>query len=239
MNSNPGHTVPLSSSLSTPARRLFLALACATLGLLQAGCASTPEGDPVHGKDRVLSFVAAKDGRKVAIAGDKYHYVFDGDPSVAALLRWEGRTKVTPALIGELKVARNQSFEGQYVLMAFDADLTPEDRNFLVQTGFAKAEVKYGDRTGPVLRYFGTVYGTRYAASSLKPADRLDFSRSHAIKYVEQETLSGAFSQAERSPLVYGADGTMLLGGVPVRTVDGGTDHGCSLRLMLDICFYK
>lgn len=239
MNSNPGHTVPLSSSLSTPARRLFLALACATLGLLQVGCASTPEGDPVHGKDRVLSFVAAKDGRKVAIAGDKYHYVFDGDPSVAALLRWDGRTKVTPALIGELKVARNQSFEGQYVLMAFDADLTPEDRNFLVQTGFAKAEVKYGDRTGPVLRYFGTVYGKRYAAVALKSADEVDFSRRQYLKYVEQETLSGAFSQAERSPLAYGADGTMLLGGVPVRTVDGGTDYGCSLRLMLDICFFK
>lgn len=239
MNSNPGHTVPLFSSLPTPARRLFLALACAAFGLLQVGCASTPEGDPVHGKDRVLSFVAAKDGRKVAIAGDKYHYVFDGDPSVAALLRWDGRTKVTPALIGELKVARNQSFEGQYVLLAFDADLTPEDRNFLVQTGFAKAEVKYGDRTGPVLRYFGTVYGKRYAAVALKSADTVDFSRRQYLKYVEQETLSGPFSQAARSPLAYGADGAMLLGGVPVRMVDGGTDHGCSLRLMLDICFFK
>jgi hypothetical protein len=123
MNSNPGRKVHFLS-LSTTARRLLLALSCATLGLIQLGCASTPEGEPVHGKDRVLSFVAAKDGRKVAIAGDSYHYVFDGDPSVAALLRWEGRGKVTPALIGELKVARNQSFEGQYMLIAFDADLS-------------------------------------------------------------------------------------------------------------------
>ena len=238
MNSNPGHTVPLSSSLSTPARRLFLALACATLGLLQAGCASTPEGDPVHGKDRVLSFVAAKDGRKVAIAGDKYHYVFDGDPSVAALLRWEGRTKVTPALIGELKVARNQSFEGQYVLMAFDADLTPEDRNFLVQTGFAKAEVKYGDRTGPVLRYFGTVYGKRYAAVALKSADTLDFSRANYVAYVEQETATGAAAQPARAPLIYNDDGKPLLAGVPVFLVQGGTDYRCRARFM-GICFYK
>lgn len=239
MNSNPGHTVPLSSSLSTPARRFFLALACAAVGLLQVGCASTPEGDPVHGKDRVLSFVAAKDGRKVAIVGENYHYVFDGDPSVAALLRWDGRTKVTPALIGELKVARNQSFEGQYVLLALDADLTPEDRSFLIQTGFAKADVKYGDRTGPMLRYFGTVYGTRYAAVALKSADKIDFSRRQYLPYVEQETLSGPFTKAAPSPLAYAADGSTLLGGVPVRVVDGGTDYGCSLRLMLDICFFK
>lgn len=225
-------------SLSTPARRIFLALSCAALGLLQMGCASTPEGEPVHGKDRMLSFMAAKDGRKVAIAGEKYHYVFDGDPSVAALLRWDGRTKVTPALIGEFKVARNQSFEGQYVLMAFDADLTPEDRAFLVQTGFAKTELKYGDRTGPALRYFGTVYGKRYAAAPLKSGDTVDFAKRYYVNYVEQETLSGAFAPAAPSPLVYADDGSMLLGGVPVRVVQGGTDFSCRARFM-DVCFYK
>lgn len=225
-------------SLSTTARRLLLALSCATLGLIQLGCASTPEGEPVHGKDRVLSFVAAKDGRKVAIAGDNFHYVFDGDPSVAALLRWEGRGKVTPALIGELKVARNQSFEGQYMLIAFDADLTPEDRTFLVQTGFARAEVKYGDRTGSALRYFGTVYGKRHEASPLKSADKVDFSRRQYISYVEQETLSGAATKATPTPLVYADDGSMLLAGVPVRVVQGGADHSCRAGLM-GMCFYK
>lgn len=224
--------------LALPLRRIFLALACAALGLLQLGCASTPEGEPVHGKDRILSFLAAKDGRKVAIAGEKYHYVFDGDPSVAALLRWSGRTKVTPALIGEFKVARNQSFEGQYVLVAFDVDLTPDDRAFLVQTGFAKAEQKYGDRTGPVLRYFGTVYGKRYAAAPLKPADTVDFSRRYDLGYVEQETLSAPFSKAAPTPLAYADDGSALLDGVPVRVVQGGTDASCRARYM-DICFFR
>jgi len=225
-------------SLSPPVRRILLALSCAALGLMQWGCASTPEGEPVHDKDRLQSFLAAKDGRKVVIAGENYHYVFSGDPSVAALLRWEGRTKVTPALIGELKVARNQSFEGQYVLMAFDADLTPEDRAFLVQTGFARTEVKYGDRTGPAMRYFGTVYGTRYAASPLKPADRLDFSRSHAIKYVEQETASAPATQPAPTPLARAGDGSLLLDGVPVSLVQGGTDFSCRARIM-GFCFYK
>lgn len=237
MNSNPGRNVHLLS-LSTPARRTLLALSCAAIGLLQVGCASTPEGEPVHGKDRLLSFVAAKDGRKVAIAGENYHYVFDGDPSVAALLRWDGRTKVTPALIGEFKIARNQSFEGQYVLMAFDADLTPEDRTFLIQTGFAKADVKYGDRTGPALRYFGTVYGKRYAAAPLKSADTVDFSKRYYLNYVEQETLSGAFTKAAPTPLVYADDGSMLLAGVPVRVVQGGTDYSCRAGFM-GMCFYK
>jgi len=237
MNSNPGRNVHFSS-LSTPARRTFLALSCAAIGLLQAGCASTPEGEPVHGKDRLLSFVAAKDGRKVAIAGENYHYVFDGDPSVAALLRWDGRTKVTPALIGEFKIARNQSFEGQYVLMALDADLTPEDRTFLIQTGFAKADVKYGDRTGPALRYFGTVYGKRYEAAPLKSADKVDFSKRYYLNYVEQETLSGAFTKAAPTPLIYADDGSMLLAGVPVRVVQGGTDYSCRARLM-GMCFYR
>ena len=225
-------------SLSTPLRRILLVLSCAALGLVQWGCASTPEGEPVHDKDRLQSFLAAKDGRKVVFAGENYHYVFSGDPSVAALLRWEGRTKVTPALIGELKVARNQSFEGQYVLMAFDADLTPEDRTFLVQTGFAKADVKYGDRTGPALRYFGTVYGTRYAASPLRPADRVDFSRSHAIKYVEQETASAPATRPAPTPLVRAGDGSLLLDGVPVSLVQGGTDFSCRARVM-GFCFYK
>ncbi|WP_422088675.1 hypothetical protein [Variovorax sp.] len=237
MNSNPGRTVHFPS-LSTPARRTLLTLSCAAIGLMLAGCASTPEGEPVHGKDRLLSFFAAKDGRKVAIAGENYHYVFDGDPSVAALLRWEGRTKVTPALLGEFKVARNQSFEGQYVLMAFDADLTPEDRAFLIQTGFAKTDAKYGDRTGPGLRYFGTVYGKRYAAAPLKSADTVDFSRRQYLGYVEQETLSAPFSKAAPSPLVYADDGSLLLAGVPVRVVQGGTDYGCRARLM-GMCFYK
>lgn len=226
------------SSLSTPARRTLLALSCAAIGLLQVGCASTPEGEPVHGKDRLLSFVAAKDGRKVAIAGENYHYVFDGDPSVAALLRWNGRNKVTPALLGEFKIARNQSFEGQYVLMAFDVDLTPEDRTFLIQTGFAKADVKYGDRTGPALRYFGTVYGKRYEAAPLKSADKVDFSKRYYLNYVEQETLSGAFTKAAPTPLIYADDGSMLLAGVPVRVVQGGTDYSCRAGFM-GMCFYR
>lgn len=205
---------------------------------MQWGCASTPEGEPVHGKDRLVSFLAAKDGRKVVIAGENYHYVFDGDPSVAALLRWSGRAKVAPSLNGELKVARNQSFEGSYVLMAFDADLTPEDRVFLAQTGFAKTEVKYGDRTGPALRYFGTVYGTRYAAAPLKSADTLDFSRANYVAYVEQETATGAAAQPARTPLIYNDDGKPLLAGVPVFLVQGGTDYRCRARLM-GICFYK
>ena len=231
--------VDLLFSLPTPVRRTLLALSCSALGLMQWGCASTaPDGEPVHDKDRLQSFLAAKDGRKVVFAGENYHYVFSGDPSVAALLRWEGRTKVTPALTGELKVARNQSFEGQYVLMAFDADLTPEDRTFLLQTGFAKADVKYGDRTGPALRYFGTVYGTRYAASPLKAADRLDFSRSHAIKYVEQETMSAAATRPAPTPLVRTGDGALLLDGVPVFLVRGGTDSSCRARVM-GFCFYK
>jgi hypothetical protein len=37
---------------------------------------------------------------------------------------------------------------------------------------------------------------------------------------------------------VYADDGSMLLGGVPVRVVQGGTDAGCSARLM-GVCFYK
>jgi hypothetical protein len=174
----------------------------------------------------------------VAIAGEKYHYVFDGDPSVAALLRWSGRTKVTPALIGEFKVTRNQSFEGQYVLMAFDADLTPEDRAFLVQTGFARADVKYGDRTGPVLRYFGTVYGKRYAAAPLKAADMVDFSRRYYVNYVEQETLSAPFSKAAPTPLLHADDGSALLDGVPVRVVQGAADFSCRAKYMA-ICFFR
>lgn len=237
MNSNPGRKVHFLS-LSTPARRLLLALSCAALGLIQIGCASTPEGQPVHGKDRIQSFFAAKDGRKVAIAGENYHYVFDGDPSVAALLRWEGRTKITPALIGEFKVGRNQSFEGQYMLLAFDSDLTPEDRTFLIQTGFARADVKYGDRTGSALRYFGTVYGKRYAAASLKSADKVDFSKRYDLSYVEQETFSGAATRAAPSPLIYADDGSMLLAGVPVRVIQGGADYRCRASLM-GMCFYR
>ncbi|MGJ7526074.1 hypothetical protein ACSFB7_10210 [Variovorax sp. GB1P17] len=237
MNSNPGRKVHFLS-LSTTARRILLALSCAALGLMLSACASTPEGQPVHGKDRILSLVAAKDGRKIAIAGDTYHYVFDGDPSVAALLRWEGRTKITPALIGDMKVARNQSFEGQYMLIAFDADLTPEDRVFLIQTGFARAEMKYGDRTGSALRYFGTIYGKRYAAAPLKSADTVDFAKRYYVNFVEQETLSGAFTKATATPLVYADDGSMLLGGVPVRVVQGGTDYSCRAGLM-GFCFYK
>ncbi|SFQ17578.1 hypothetical protein [Variovorax sp. 770b2] len=237
MNSNPGRKVHFLS-LSTTARRILLALSCAALGLMQWGCASTPEGEPVHGKDQVVSFLAAKDGRKVVIAAENYHYVFDGDPSVAALLRWSGRAKVTPSLNGELKVARDQSFEGSYVLMAFDADLAPEDRAFLIQTGFAKTEVKYGDRTGPALRYFGTVYGTRYAAAPLKPADTLDFSRANHVNYVEQETATGPAAKPARTPLIYDDDGKLLVGGVPMFIVQGGTDYRCRARFM-DICFYK
>lgn len=237
MNSNPGRKVHFLS-LSTAARRTLAALSCVSLGLMQWGCAGTPEGEPVHGKDRVVSFLAAKDGRKVLIAGENYHYVFDGDPSVAALLRWNERAKVTPALTGELKVARNQSFEGSYVLMAFDADLTPENRTLLLQTGFARTEVKYGDRTGAALRYFGTVYGTRYAAVPLKPADRLDFSRANHIEYVEQETATAPATRPAPSPLVYNDDGKPLVAGVPVSLVQGGTDYRCRARYM-GICFYK
>ena len=237
MNSTPGRNVNLLS-LSITARRGFLALSCAALGLMQWGCASTPEGEPVHGKDAMVSFLASKDGRKLVIAGEKYHYVFDGDPGVATILRWEGRTKISPALVGELKVARNQSLEGQYVLMAFDTDLTPDDQAFLIQTGFAKTEVKYGDRTGPALRYFGSVKGRRYEAGVLKQDEAVDFSRTQYLKYVEQETASGPADKAAPTPLARAADGSLVLGGAPLSVVQGGTDCSCRARFM-DICFFR
>ncbi|RIX82319.1 hypothetical protein [Acidovorax cavernicola] len=226
-------------SLSTAAaRRVRLAFFCAALGLLVAGCASTPEGAPVHGKDPLLSFLASKDGRKIVIAGEKYHYVFGGDPAVASMLRWDSRAKITPALLGELKVARDQSLEGQYMLLAFDADLTPEEQAFLVQTGFGKAEVKYGDRTGTALRYFGTVTGTRYAAKPLRAAEMVDFSRSHDLRYVEQETASGPATAPAPAPLSYSADGAPLVEGVPVAVVQGGTDYTCRARIV-DFCVFR
>lgn len=238
MNSNPARNVNLPSSFPTAARRGFLAFSCAALGLMQWGCASAPEGEPVHGEDPMVSFLASKDGRKLVIAGEKYHYVFDGDPSVASMLRWEGRSKISPALVGEFKVARNQSFEGQYVLMAFDTDLTPEDRIFLVQIGFAKTEVKYSDRTGPALRYFGSVRGTRYEAGLLRKDEAVDFSRTHYLKYVEQETASAPAAKPQPTPLARAADGSLVLGGAPLLTVQGGTDFSCRARA-LDICFFK
>ena len=72
----------------------------------------------------------------------------------------------------------------------------------------------------------------------LKSADTVDFSRRQYLSYVEQETLSAPFSKAAPSPLVYADDGSLLLAGVPVRVVQGGTDYGCRARLM-GMCFYK
>lgn len=237
MNSIPGRKVNLLS-FSTAARRLLLVLCCAALGLMQLGCATPPEGEAVHGKDLMLSFLATRDGRGIVIAGEKYHYVFSGDPAVASLLRWEGRTRITPSFIGEFKVAHNQGVEGQFRLMAFEADLTPEDQAFLIQTGFARTQVNYGDRTGPALRYSGTVRGTRYAAKPLKAADTVDFSRAHYVEYVEQETVSGPFGPLQASPLSNAADGSLLLGGAPVLVVQGGVDTSCRARFM-DICFFR
>ncbi len=133
----------------------------------------------------MVSFLASKGGRKLVIAGEvplrvrrrpgRGHH-----PAV-------GRAhQISPALVGELKVARNQSLEGLYVLMAFDTDLTPDDQAFLIQAGFAKTEVKYGDRTGPALRYFGSVKGRRYEAGVLKQDEAVDFSRTQYLKYVER-----------------------------------------------------
>lgn len=228
----------LPSSFLATARRGFLALSCVALGLLQWGCASTPEGEPVHGKEAMVSFLASKDGRKLVIAGEKHHYVFDGDPSVASILRWDGRTRISPALVGEFKVERNQNFEGQYVLLAFDADLSADDQAFLTQTGFAKTEVKYGDRTGPALRYFGTVRGKRYEAGVLKEGEGVDFSRTRYLNYVEQETVSGPADKAAPTPVGRAADGSLVLGGAPLAVVQGGTDYSCRARLM-DVCFFK
>lgn len=228
----------LPSSFLATARRGFLALSCVALGLLQWGCASTPEGEPVHGKEAMVSFLASKDGRKLVIVGEKHHYVFDGDPSVASILRWDGRTRISPALVGEFKVERNQNFEGQYVLLAFDADLSADDQAFLTQTGFAKTEVKYGDRTGPALRYFGTVRGKRYEAGVLKEGEGVDFSRTRYLNYVEQETASGPADKAAPTPVGRAADGSLVLGGAPLAVVQGGTDYSCRARLM-DVCFFK
>jgi len=219
-------------------RRVLLALSCAAPGFLLPGCASTPEGEPVHGKEAMVSFLASKDGRKLVIVGEKHHYVFDGDPSVASILRWDGRTRITPALVGEFKVERNQNFEGQYVLLAFDADLSADDQAFLTQTGFAKTEVKYGDRTGPALRYFGSVKGRRYEAGVLKQDEAVDFSRTQYLKYVEQETASGPADKAAPTPLARAADGSLVLGGAPLSVVQGGTDYSCRARFM-DICFFR
>ena len=219
-------------------RRVLLALSCAAPGFLLLGCASTPEGEPVHGKEAMVSFLASKDGRKLVIVGEKHHYVFDGDPSVASILRWDGRTRITPALVGEFKVERNQNFEGQYVLLAFDADLSADDQAFLTQTGFAKTEVKYGDRTGPALRYIGTARGKRYEAGVLKEGEGVDFSRTRYLNYVEQETASGPADKAAPTPVGRAADGSLVLGGAPLAVVQGGTDYSCRARLM-DVCFFK
>ena len=186
-------------------RRRFLLTMVASFAPALSGCltrklmARSEENAYV---ETVSSFLISKDGKTIAVLGDKYHYIFDAPASLVRTLQSPIHLLMF-AHIEPFEVAEDGTVSGSYSLHLKE-EATEHGKTQARAIGFTQDQWR---------RLFlkGHLKGQRYSAANF-PADRIQkFNKPYRVKvYAQQSTADSA--KLLLTPITVTADGIIILG---------------------------
>lgn len=193
---------------SVPRRRALLASFSTTI--LLGGCLTSKLPPPNSYEESFDTMLVSQDGKKLAIIGRQFHYIFDVPPELSAILHTSFRNQLSASFWG-FTVAPDNSISG-YVRLELEK-YTPAQLGELHSLG----------QTSTVLVV--QPVGQRFIAGktlALPVTDRLN--RSYTVRVTEapgavtDASSNSRATNALLSPITQAADGVLFFGAAVVAT---------------------
>ena len=178
--------------------------------LLLISCSSTTKSlwENSTYKEKVSTFLITKDGEKLAIIGDKYHYIFKLESSLKNILLSKKRNQIKP-LFYSFKVDDNNNVSGGYSLKYNNKNRN--DNAEIENLGFKNKT--YKNRKNSIYSFTGSINGQRYTTNKDINAN-YKFNKPYIIKVEEPSTFLGNIGKILATPIAVAADGVKTIAGI-------------------------
>lgn len=154
--------------------------------------------------ETVSFFLVSQDGNKIAVLGEKYHYIFNTSASLVRTLQSPIRP-VLAAIMEPFEVNKDEAVSGNYSIY-LTHEATEDDEAQARAMGFRSSKF-------PRPHISGRLEGRRYSAANF-PLDAIrkqKFNKPYRVKvYVERSAVDSA--KTLLTPITVTADGVIILG---------------------------
>lgn len=174
----------------------FILMSCTTISLWK---------NPIY-EEEVATFLITEDGKKLAIIGSKYHYIFELEANLKNILLSNNKKQLKP-YFDLFKVNKNNNISGGYTIR-----YTGENEKYiswLEKMGFESKT--YRDRTTST--YSGSIKGQRYTANK-KINTIYKFNKPYTIRVEEPSSLISNVGKILATPIAVAADGVLTIAGI-------------------------
>ncbi|KER72701.1 MULTISPECIES: hypothetical protein [Burkholderia] len=189
-------------------RRRLLAAGVAASSLALSGCFTRAlyENHDEPYVEHVSAFMITKDGKKLVVLGERYHYIFDLPDKLRPVLAASYRKSLHTSFISFR--ADGSDVTGQYDTV-LSKDAPDDERQAATADGFRN----WRDR----LELDGNVVGKRYSTEgfTLKPDGTAQpFNERYTVGIDEAPSAFAKGLRILATPVTVAADGVLVLGGV-------------------------
>lgn len=161
--------------------------------------------NPIY-KEKISTFLITDDGKKLAVIGSKYHYIFQLETNLKNILLSKNK-KLLKAHFGLFKVNKNNNISGRYTIKYTGKN--EKHINWLEKMGF-ESKI-YRNRTTST--YSGSINGQRYTAN--KKINTINkFNKPYTIRVEEPSSLVSNIGKTLATPIAVAADGAKTIAGV-------------------------
>ena len=181
------------------------------LSFVLISCTSTTKSlwkDPTY-KEKIASFLITNDGKKLAIIGNKYHYIFELENSLRTILLSNKRNQLKP-LFYSFNVDKNNSISGKYILKF--STKKQSDIKEIKELGFKNKTYSNG-RKNSTYTFSGSINGRRYSTNKNINA-HYKFNKPYTITVKEPPTFIGNVGKTLATPIAVAADGVKTIAGI-------------------------
>ena len=178
--------------------------------LLLISCTSTTKSlweNPTY-KEKVSAFLITEDGEKLAILGEKYHYVFNLENALKDILVSKKRSQLKPVFYS-FKIDKNNHISGKYILNY--SSKKPDEIEAIKKLGFINRV--YGNKKTSAYIFSGSIKGQRYITN--KDLNTVyEFNKSYTIKVEEPPTFIANAGKTLATPVAVAVDGVKTIAGI-------------------------
>ncbi|WP_244289299.1 hypothetical protein [Burkholderia puraquae] len=156
--------------------------------------------------EHVSAFMITKDGKKLVVLGERYHYIFDLPDKLRPVLAASYRKSLHTSF-GRFRVD-GSDVTGQYHTV-LSKDATDDERQAATADGFGASRTR--------IELDGNVAGKRYSTEgfTLKPDGTAQaFNERYTVVIDEAPSAFAKGLRILATPITVAADGVLVLGGV-------------------------
>lgn len=169
--------------------------------------------------ESIKNFLISKDGKKLVVIGEKYHYIFEMNKTLLEILT-SRQKKDIKANFSSFSIDINNNIVGKYYLSyelyrpysKEEDKLFNEDLLWLEKQKFEKVKY-YSDMIKYKYGHKGKLKGVRYLASDIN-LPKNSFNQEYVIRIQEENYKYDKDTRDMLSPVAQVADGVLIIGGV-------------------------